>query len=421
MAGLTLNYTIMENNINTARIITKLIRKGVHIPNPDSVYISDDVNPDRISSDNVTLYAGTKIVGSRSLIMKNSRIGYEAPVTLENTLVGENTKLQGGFFKQAVLLGGNTFGSGAHVREGTILEEEANAAHAVGLKQTILFPFVTLGSLINFCDCFMAGGTSRKDHSEVGSSFVHFNYTPNQDKATPSMMGDVHQGVMLQSRPIFLGGQGGIVGPVRIAYGCISAAGSIIRKNELNENRLIISGGLKTFSLPRAMDVYSNVAHIFNNNLYYLGGLVALSSWYRHIRRLFISDEFSDLLFSGLLENLSNCIQERLHRFEIFCNKLNLSKENLMKKSRDKTVSSILIHDKAMETFEQVSNTIEKMLKTETINQDGEKFIKRIESKINRSNKNYIKTIKNLDTKERKTGTNWLQAIEINSIEKFLL
>jgi UDP-N-acetylglucosamine/UDP-N-acetylgalactosamine diphosphorylase len=52
------------------------------------------------------------------------------------------------------------------------------------LKQTILFPFVTLGSLINFCDIFMSGGSDRKNHSEVGSSYIHFNYTPNQDKAT---------------------------------------------------------------------------------------------------------------------------------------------------------------------------------------------------------------------------------------------
>jgi UDP-N-acetylglucosamine/UDP-N-acetylgalactosamine diphosphorylase len=41
-------------------------------------------------------------------------------------------------------------GLGAQVREACILEEQASAAHCVGLKQTILFPFVTLGSLINF-------------------------------------------------------------------------------------------------------------------------------------------------------------------------------------------------------------------------------------------------------------------------------
>jgi UDP-N-acetylglucosamine/UDP-N-acetylgalactosamine diphosphorylase len=86
-------------------------------------------------------------------------------------------------------------------------------AHAVGLKQTILFPFVTLGSLINFCDCLMGGGTSRRNHSEVGSSFIHFNYTPRQDKATASLLGDVPRGVMLDQPPIFLGGREESSGP----------------------------------------------------------------------------------------------------------------------------------------------------------------------------------------------------------------
>ena len=109
-------------------------------------------------------------------------------------------------------------------------------------KHTILFPFVTLGSLINFCDCLMAGGTSRKNHSEVGSSYIHFNFTPNQDKVTASLIGDVPKGVMLNQPPIFLGGQGGLVGPCRLAYGTTVAAGTIVRKDELRPGRLLYGG-----------------------------------------------------------------------------------------------------------------------------------------------------------------------------------
>ena len=97
-----------NNNINA------LIDKGVKIPNPESVYISEDVNPERISGDNVTIFTGCKIVGSKSLIMKNSQIGYESPVTIENTLVGENCQLKGGFFQDCVLAGDNTFGLIVH-------------------------------------------------------------------------------------------------------------------------------------------------------------------------------------------------------------------------------------------------------------------------------------------------------------------
>ena len=74
-----------------------------------------------------------------------------------------------GFAHGAVLLDGASLGANAHARPGTLLEERASTAHTVGLKHTLLLSFVTLGSLINFCDCLMAGGRSRRDHSEVGS------------------------------------------------------------------------------------------------------------------------------------------------------------------------------------------------------------------------------------------------------------
>jgi hypothetical protein len=412
----------MKNNI-----VKALIKKGVKIPNPESVYISDDVSIERISGDNVTIFAGCKILGSKSMIMKNSIIGYQAPVTLENTLVGENCKLNGGFFKGAVFAGDNTFGSGAHVREGTILEEQANAAHTVGLKQTILFPFVTLGSLINFCDCFMAGGTNRKNHSEVGSSFIHFNYTPNQDKATASMMGDIHGGVMLKSNPIFLGGQGGVVGPVKIGYGCISAAGSIIRKNEWENDRLLLGGTFKAASIPRQYNIYNNPAQIFNNNICYIAGLISLQHWYKHVRVLFTDNDFAkEALHKGMIETLDCCIEERIHRLKIFCEKLKPSKNNLLKKNRDKKSKSILIHDKVMELFEDVQKIFNNESKNFQINREGEKFIEILEKKINTlSNntlsKNYIKTIQSLNGDECEKGSQWLFGIEQSMTEKLLI
>ena len=120
------------------------------------------------------------------------------------------------------------------MREGTLLEERASTAHCVGLKQTILLSFATLGSLINFCDVLMAGGTSRRDHSEVGSGFIHFNFTPwgqAGDKATASLVGDVVGGVFLDRRRIFLGGAGGMIGPRSVGYGSIAGAGQVLRRD----------------------------------------------------------------------------------------------------------------------------------------------------------------------------------------------
>jgi len=164
--------------------IQGLIKKGVNILDPASLDIGEDVNLDRISGERVTIYPGCRIYGNDTLIMEGATLGFEGPATIVNCQIGPEVELKGGFFSRSVFLEKASLGSGAQIREGCILEEEAGGAHCVGLKQTILLPFVTMGSLINFCDCLMSGGTSRKNHSEVGSSYIHFNYTPNQDKAT---------------------------------------------------------------------------------------------------------------------------------------------------------------------------------------------------------------------------------------------
>ncbi|MDD2672294.1 MAG: UDP-N-acetylglucosamine pyrophosphorylase, partial [Syntrophales bacterium] len=216
----------------------QLINKGVDIPNPSTIDIGSEVKIDRISGKDVRIYPGCRIYGEKTVISAGCRIGYEAPATIDNCQLGPKVELKGGYFNKSVFLEQANMGSGAQVREGCILEEEANGAHCVGIKQTILFPFVTLGSLINFCDCLMAGGTSRKDHSEVGSSYIHFNFTPDGDKTTASLFGDVPRGVMLNQPAIFLGGQCGAVGPCRLGYGNVVAASSVLRNDYTGDNRL---------------------------------------------------------------------------------------------------------------------------------------------------------------------------------------
>ncbi|WP_020586430.1 protein GlmU [Desulfobacter curvatus] len=393
--------------------IEALLKKGVNIPNPATVFIGDDVDIERISPDGVTIYSGTKLTGAQTLIMPGTVLGYETPVTVENCLMGPGTKLHGGYFQDSVFMGGNVFGSGGHVRKGCILEEQANAAHTVGLKQTILFPFVTLGSLINFCDCFMAGGTSRQDHSEVGSSFIHFNYTPNQDKATPSMMGNVHQGVMLNQRPVFLGGQGGLVGPVRIAFGCISAAGSIIRNSELRCDRLIMGGTMRSASVQWRPGIYTRPDRILVENIHYISGLFALKAWYLFIRSLFTWDWMSQALVSGLQKNIDICIQERIKRLYAFGDRLKASKMILLQRGKGQGSQAVTAHDMILEKlsqapsiFDQAENDIR------TPWPDGEQFIQHIDNQSINYKKDYVGLIKSLDESISIMGSTWLKGIE---------
>lgn len=243
-------------------------------------------------------------------------IGAEGPVVMKNCRLARSVKLKGGFFNGAVCLDGASMGLGAHVRGGTLLEEQAGGAHAVGLKQTVLLPFVTLGSLINFCDVLMAGGTCRKDHSEVGSSYIHFNFTPNQDKATASLIGDVPRGVLLNQRPVFLGGQGGLVGPARIAFGSIIAAGGICRKDLLEDGQLHRPGASAEKTIPFEPGRYGNVDRIVKNGLLYIGNIRALKAWYQAVRVRFIRDEYDQAAFDGAVANLDLILEERFQRLE---------------------------------------------------------------------------------------------------------
>lgn len=302
--------------------VQKLIGKGVKISKPHAVEIGDDVDLDRISGDGVVIHTGCRIRGKETLILPGVILGYEAPVTVENCQIGAEVELKGGYFKHSVFLNKAKAGLGSHVREATILEEESSIAHTVALKQTVLFPFVTLGSLINFCDCLMAGGTSRKNHSEVGSSYIHFNFTPNQDKATASLIGDVPRGVMLNQRPIFLGGQGGLVGPRRLGYGITVAAGTILRKDELRSDRLIIGAAGKGSNLVFTPGIYRNTRTVVINNIVYIANLIALKQWYDQVRRLFISELFPQSLLDALLEKMGLALAERIERLEAVCLKL---------------------------------------------------------------------------------------------------
>lgn len=295
--------------------VEELLRRGAKIAAPASVEIGDEVDPDRIAA-GVVVHAGCKIFGAATSIGPGCVLGREAPATVEDCQLGEKVELKGGYFSGAVFLDGAAMGSGAQVRPGTILEEGAEMAHVVGLKQTIFFPFVVGGSLINFCDALMAGGKSRKVHSEIGSSFIHFNYTPHGDKATASLIGDVPRGVMLDRDPIFLGGQGGLAGPVRIEYGTVQAAGLVSRKDVLEPGRLVVpeapAPGVKPYGTG-----YRSVARVVRNCAIYLGNVAALQVWYEQVRRpLLEKTAHGKACLEGALKQLAAVRKERLKRLD---------------------------------------------------------------------------------------------------------
>jgi hypothetical protein len=295
--------------------------QGVTIVDRRQTYLDECADIGRICSGAI-LYPGTRLIGARNFVGPGAKVGTEGPVVLENAVIGENAEVASGYLKEAVMLRNARVGSSAHIRVGTLMEEEASTAHAVGLKHTVLLSFVTMGSLINFCDGLIAGGKSRREHTEVGSGFIHFNFTPrgqSGDKATPSLIGDVPHGVFLRQQRIFLGGLSGIVGPQKVGFGSCTVAGQVLRR-EVPSNRLV--GDVprkvdKDFDAP--LDAPSRIVRL---NLEYIGHLNALQAWYRAVRlpRIPSDPEYEHIriVTQAASELLSVCIDERAERLQQF-------------------------------------------------------------------------------------------------------
>lgn len=306
----------------TEETLAALSSKGVTIVDPRQVYIGPSVQPDRVC-EGAILHPGTRLLGAGTFVGPKAEVGAEGPATLVDTVLGASARVDAGYLEGAVLFDEARAGWGAHFRAGTILEEGASTAHAVGLKQTILLSFVTVGSLVNLCDCLMAGGSSRVDHSEVGSGFIHFNFTPwgeSGDKATPSLMGDVVRGVFLRERRIFLGGVAGLVGPGRVGYGAVTGAGQVIR-SEVHENVLSVKP-MGTVEVVRPAAHLDRAEPRNTRNLQYIAQLVALRCWYRQVRLPRIPQgpqgTHRRAMVEAAIGNLDRCIAERVKRLRAF-------------------------------------------------------------------------------------------------------
>ena len=409
-----MNRTTKKTVILPQKVIC-LLKKGVRMTAPFSVEIGDEVNPERIAG-STTIYGPARIYGKNTLICPDVKLGYEAPVTLIDCQLGKAVELRGGYFTNSVFLNKATMGSNAQVRSGCLLEEETGGNHCVGLKQTILFPFVQLGSLVNFCDCLMAGGTNRRNHSEVGSSYIHFNYTPRQDKATSSLIGDVPRGVMLREPPIFLGGQGGIVGPVQIDYGTVIPAGIICRHDFKTEGMLWSSPASLEKKKEFVAGVYSgDIIRKVKHNIEYVANLSALRQWYRYVRReFFIRETYGDALYSGACKVLDEAIAERIKQLRLFAQNMETSiavGTKKMKKIYPDNVSS------SQKQFLQDWPQMEAYLSGNNEEKVGRKkrdsFMKIMQRLSNKGN-SYLEAIQLLTPAQTKEGTDWLKDITEN-------
>jgi len=352
-------------------------------------------------------------MGGETSIGPGSELGREAPAVIENCQLGHNVHLKGGYFSGATFLDGAGMDSAAHVRPETLLEEEARGAHAVGFKMTILLSYVVTGSLVNFCDALMAGGTGRKNHSEIGSSYVHFNFTPHRDKATPSLVGDVPRGVFLDQSPIFLGGQGGLVGPARIAYGTVVPAGIVCRQDILDEGMLYAAPPQSAATGARIFrsGIYRAVNRIVKNNLIYIGNLWALKTWYRYVRAHTMSADFyRKLCHTGALMRIEAGLTERLCRLRELAEKMPYSLKHARSQTGDDLPHGIYAQQRTLtDKWPEMEARLREGPPAAIGAIERDHFLKEWEQ--TESSSGHIHAVGSLGSSARRTGVSWLQSI----------
>ena len=389
--------------------VQALLNRGVSLPCPASVEVSVDVDPQRIAPDAI-IHTGCKILGAKTSIGPGCEIGQEAPATVDDCQLGQKVALKGGYFSGSTFLAGSSVGSAAHVRPGTLLEEEASGAHAVGFKQTILLPFVTAGSLINICDCLVSGGTSRKNHSEIGSSYIHFNFTPHGDKATASLIGDVPRGVMLDRQPIFLGGQGGLVGPARIGFGTVIPAGVICREDVLEDGILLQPETRMGRTKPYQIGAYHDIARVIANGLIYIGNIRALQAWYTHVRKpLMANDAQGQACYEGALARLDSVIEERIKRLRELSEKMPRSLEFAKADPAHERASWYALQEKFLKRWPEMESALNTAPGHEPGARDRDLLLRELTSVS--KGRSYLEAIRALSSDAKKAGSAWLQAI----------
>ncbi|HYK90830.1 MAG TPA: hypothetical protein VE398_18800 [Acidobacteriota bacterium] len=243
-----------DESLESARHRVRLLReKEVEILSPESVMVGSDVNLDHIEP-GVRIGPGTTISGNETMIGAGTRI--VGAVSIGNCLIGRNCSLHAGEYLDSVLLDGCSTVGWARVRGHSAWEEGTQAAHNVDTKTTVLGYKTTLGSLINFCNVLMLGGTSPRLEvgAEVGSGTINFNFLPYGPSVgaliKPStVVGSIESPFLsCAGAPLrydFIGGHTSIIAPAVIGLNCVIAAKTRVNPGIYGDDVLISGGNLE--------------------------------------------------------------------------------------------------------------------------------------------------------------------------------
>lgn len=256
--------------------------------------------------------------------------------------------------------------------------------------------------------------SGRPDRRTDGQNGSLFGLSLHQDKATPSLIGDVPRGVFLDRSPIFLGGQGGLVGPARVTYGTVIPAGTICRQDILEEGKIFAATDAPKAPRVFAIGIYRGINRIVANNLVFIGNLWALREWYRHVRsRTMSADVFRQACHIGALAQIDDSLKERVKRLKELADKMSYSLKHARAEIGEDLPFQIRSQQQALvDGWPEIEARLKKGSPAGTGAQSRDAFLKEWEQ-IDVSS-GHCKAVSALNAQARNNGAAWLQAI-VNS------
>ena len=194
------------NRILRERKNVELMDNGVILLDPSTTYIEENVEigEDTVIYPNVTIQGNTKI-GKNCEILGNTRI--------ENSVIGDNVRIEASVVEQSTLEDGVTVGPFAHLRPKANLKLNAHVGNFVEIKNATLEEGVKAGHLTYIGDAQVG------ERTNIGAGTITCNYD-GQNKHKTKI-----------GKDSFIGSNSIIVAPVEIGEKSFTAAGSVITEN----------------------------------------------------------------------------------------------------------------------------------------------------------------------------------------------
>ncbi len=198
-----LNYA---DQIIQEKIKSTLMKKGVTMRNPASIYIDATVDIDN----DVELLSGVMITG-RSSIKRGSKIGPNTQ--LKDVQIGEFNRIISSTIKKSKIGDHNNIGPNAHIRDNADIRNHCRIGNFVEIKNSVLNDDAKVAHLSYIGDATVGA------RSNIGAGTITCNYD------------GVNKSRTIIGEDCFIGSNSIIVAPITIADRSVTAAGSVITED----------------------------------------------------------------------------------------------------------------------------------------------------------------------------------------------